>query len=449
MRWQKFFKDKKVILMGLGILGRGVGDAIFLAKHASHLHVTDLKNEKELSSSLERLKEFKNISYTLGEHRLKDFRDVDMVVKSAGVPLDSIYVAEARKTGVPVYMSAALFTKFFMEEARGGSGVLIGVTGTKGKSTVSHLISHILEAYFMGNRKVLLGGNAYTGSTLAFLEDMKSDDLVVLELDSWQLQGFGDLKISPHIAVFTSFFPDHMNYYKEDMERYFEDKANIFKYQDEDRFLVSDDSSLAWIKENYPEQSVYKLSPQAESEVRSWKMPLPGEHNAVNVILAVTAAEFFGLEMSQLRPLVEKFKGVPGRLEFIREVGGVKFYNDTTASNPTSALFSLKAISKDKNIIFIMGGSDKGLDVSDLEKEVWRYAKNVVLLPGTGTEKLSLGEEDRTVKAQGMKEAVEMAYNKAEPGDAVLLSPAFASFGIFKNEFDRGEQFVMAVNKLN
>jgi UDP-N-acetylmuramoylalanine--D-glutamate ligase len=460
--WKEFFADKKVTLMGLGILGRGAEDAVFLARYSKHLHITDLKTEDELKTSLEKLKEFKNISYTLREHRPEDFRNVDMIVKSAGVPPDSIYVAEAQKAGVPVYMSAALFAKFFKELVDSGkcrSHQLIGVTGTKGKTTVSYLIHHILEENFKDQR-VRLGGNAYSGSTLSFLEDMGSDDLVVLELDSWQLQGFGDLKISPHIAVFTSFFPDHMNYYKGDMERYFEDKANIFKYQDMgrrffggrlviggDSYLVADDSALAWIQKYYPEHHVATgMSVYDEEQVRNWKMPLPGEHNVGNVLLAVGAVTPFGMAVEDLQEFVENFKGVPGRLELVREVDGVKFYNDTTATNPTATLASLRALSSRKNIILIAGGADKGLEVSELATEIPNYAKKVVLLPGTGTDRLSLVEDVLVVKS--MEEAVNVAKEVAGPGDVVLLSPGFASFGLFANEFDRGGQFVKVVKGL-
>ena len=190
---EDYFKDKKITVMGLGLLGRGVGDAEFLAKNGADLIVIDLKIKKQLKTSLDRLKRFKNIKYTLGKHKLQDFRRRDMILKSAGVPLDSPYIKEAKKNKIPIEMSASLFTKL-------SGAKIIGVTGTRGKTTVTYMIYQILKK---AKKRVFLGGNIKGVSTLALLGKVKKGDTVVMELDSWQLQGFGDSKISPHIAVFT------------------------------------------------------------------------------------------------------------------------------------------------------------------------------------------------------------------------------------------------------
>ena len=215
--------------MGLGLLGRGVGDTLFLAECGADLIVTDLKTKEQLASSLKILSKYKNITYRLGEHNLEDFRDRDMILKAAGVPLDSIYIAEARNNKIPVEMSASLFDKL--------AGIkIIGVTGTRGKSTVTHLIAQILK---QDNKKILLGGNVRGVSTLQLLKKVKKDSIALFELDSWQLQGFGDAKISPNISIFTTFLDDHLNYYKGNRELYFNDKANIFKYQKKGDIFVA------------------------------------------------------------------------------------------------------------------------------------------------------------------------------------------------------------------
>ena len=219
--------------MGLGLLGRGIGDAQFLAKYASELIVTDLKSEQELKSSVPKLRKYKNIKFVLGEHRLADFRNRDLIIKSAGVSLKSIYLDEAKKHKIPVLMSTAIFAQFAQE-----MGVkIIGITGTRGKTTTTKLIYEILEKSVprlrsgQKNPQIFLGGNIQGLATLELLNKVKTGDLAVLELDSWQLQGFGDLKISPNIAVFTNFLADHLNYYGGSMKKYFADKSNIFKYQ--------------------------------------------------------------------------------------------------------------------------------------------------------------------------------------------------------------------------
>src|SRR3989344_3620480 len=223
MTYKASFKGKHITLLGLGLLGRGVGDAEFLARCGAEILVTDKKPEAELAESVARLKKYPNVTFKLGGHDAEDFKHCDMVLKAAGVPLDSKEVAVARDAGIPVMMSTALFAKYASE----AGAKIVGVTGTRGKSTVSHMIYHCLKN---GSKTALLGGNVRGLSTLAMLPDVKKGDIAVLELDSWQLQGFGDLKISPHVAVFTNLMPDHQNYYK-DMDEYFSDKANIFHYQ--------------------------------------------------------------------------------------------------------------------------------------------------------------------------------------------------------------------------
>src|SRR3989344_7736826 len=227
MNYCHHFKGKKITVMGLGLLGRGVGDARFLAGCGAELMITDLKSREQLAPSLA---EFSGITYVLGEHRLEDFRECDMVLKAAGVPLDSVYIAEARAHGIPVEMSSALFARL--------SGVpIIGVTGTRGKSTATHLIHHVLSQ--VTGKKVLLGGNVRGVSNLALLDEVTDASIAVMELDSWQLQGFGEQSISPKIAVFTNFLDDHLNYYGGNREKYFADKAQIFLHQGPGDTLVT------------------------------------------------------------------------------------------------------------------------------------------------------------------------------------------------------------------
>ncbi|HEY4510675.1 MAG TPA: Mur ligase family protein, partial [Candidatus Paceibacterota bacterium] len=212
--YKEFFRGKRITIMGLGLLGRGVGDAEFLAECGASLIITDLKSKEELSPSLKRLRKYKNIKYTLGGHKLKNFRNRDMILKAAGVPLDSPYIAEAGKNKIPVEMDASLFSRFT-------PATIIGVTGTRGKSTVTHVLYEML---IKSGRRAFLGGNVKGMATLPLLKKVKPGDIIIMELDSWQLQGFGEAKLSPHIAIFTNFLPDHLNYYKGDMNKYFSDK---------------------------------------------------------------------------------------------------------------------------------------------------------------------------------------------------------------------------------
>ena len=176
--FKQYFQNKKITVMGLGLLGRGVGDAVFLVECGAKLTVTDLKPSIALRPSLQKLRKFKNIKYVLGKHKLKDFQTADLILKAAGVPLDSIYIKEAKKNKIPIEMSATLFVKL-------SSIPIIAVTGTRGKSTVTHLIAHILKSV---GKKVILGGNVRGVSNLQLLK--QNAELAVLELDSSQLQLF-------------------------------------------------------------------------------------------------------------------------------------------------------------------------------------------------------------------------------------------------------------------
>ncbi|MBI4134836.1 MAG: UDP-N-acetylmuramoyl-L-alanine--D-glutamate ligase [Candidatus Sungbacteria bacterium] len=440
------FRGKKITVMGLGLLGRGVGDAKFLAENGAELIVTDLKSEAELAPSLEALKGFPNITYVLGGHRLSDFRDRDFILKAAGIPLDSPFIAEARRRGIPVEMSVSLF-------ARLTEATLIGVTGTRGKSTTTHLIYEILAAAHRGtDTRVFLGGNVRGVATLPLLPETKAGDFAVLELDSWQLQGFGEAGISPHIAVFTTLFADHQNYYKGSMDTYLEDKANVFNHQGAEDVLILGRQVEPVIRQRY--NGIRSRVVAAPALPTSWKLCIPGEHNRENAALAREAARQCGVEESIIQSVLQTFPGVPGRLEHVADIGGVSFYNDTTATTPDAALAGLRALGSEKNIILIMGGADKSLDMSGFLLELPAFCKAVFVLPGTGTSRVrpqlqKLAESGTPVFfVSSMSDAVSEARAHAAYSDVILLSPAFASFGLFQNEFQRGDEFINAVHAL-
>lgn len=435
-----YFEGKKITVMGLGLLGRGLGDIAYLAEQGAELVVTDLKTEEQLATSLEALKKYPGITYVLGEHRLEDFRDRDMVLKAAGVPLDSPYIEKARKHQVPVKMSSSLFAEIAQIP-------VIGITGTRGKSTTTHMIHAILEH---AGTKVLLGGNVRGVSTLALLPQVEEDSIALMELDSWQLQGFGEAKMSPNISVFTTFFPDHLNYYKDDLDTYLGDKANIFLFQKEGDTLVLGAQCAGLIQQKYAGLiNVWTSIAGADDLPNDWKLKIPGEHNRYDAALAKRAAEAAGIEANVIREALESFGGVPGRLELVRTVDDVDYYNDTTATTPDATLVALRALGEKYagKVILIMGGADKNLDMSELLNAIPEYTKRVELLSGTGTERIR-DELPDTEVFDNLVAAVGNARMHAQPGDAVLLSPAFASFGMFKNEFDRGDQFTAYVTSL-
>ena len=436
MDYGRIFKDKRITVLGLGLLGRWVGDVEFLATCGAEVLVTDKKSEAELAGSVAKLKKYPNVTFKLSGHDAEDFKHCDMVLKAAGVPLDSPEIAAARAAGIPVVMSTALFAKYAME----AGAKIVGVTGTRGKTTVAHMIYHSL---IRANRRTVLGGNIRGVSTLAMLPQVQAGDVAVLELDSWQLQGFGDLKISPNISVFTNLMPDHQNYYP-DMGSYFVDKANIFRHQKNGDTLFVGETVLERVSAARP-----AFAPQVPPPISSdWKLKIVGEHNRENASFANAALQALGLSDDEIKVGLESFEGVEGRLQFVREVKGVKIYNDNNATTPEATIVALRALGN--NLTLIVGGSEKGLALDELVSEIKERVSHVILLKHPnykGSERLGARLDAAAVpymELQSLKAALAAALEKTKTG-IVLFSPAFASFGMFKNEYDRNDQFLELV----
>jgi UDP-N-acetylmuramoylalanine--D-glutamate ligase len=440
MNYKQQFKGKKITVMGLGLLGRGLGYTKFLAECGVDLIVTDLKTKEQLATSVKALSKFKNIKFVLGEHRLEDFKDRDMIVKAAGVPFDSIYITEAKKNNIPVEMDVSLFAKCAPEV------IIVGVTGTRGKSMTTTLSYEILKANEkLLKKNVYAGGNLRGVATLPLLKKVKPGDILVCELDSWQLQGFGEAKLSPHISMFTSFMPDHMNYYKDSMEKYFEDKANIFKYQNKNDILIIRPGMKEFIKST---DAKGKLIVVDTKETEKWKFKVPGIHHRENMACAVEVAKQFNIPLPKIKKVIESFKDLEGRLQLLKTYKGVKIYNDNNATTPEATFAGIEALKSDKkNIILICGGSDKKLPLDKFIKAVNEHCKAVITIPGTGTDKLD-NLILNSIKEKDINRAVKEAVRLVKKGDIILFSPSFASFGTFNNEYERNDLFMKIIKKL-
>lgn len=464
---KKWFKGKKIVVFGIGELGGGVSSIKFLVANGAHVIATDIKSKEVLKKSLKEIKDLKNVTLVLGQHRSEDFIHADMIIKTPGCSWNNEYIKLALKNEIQVETDASLFFRLCKNR-------IIGITGSKGKTTVSHMVSHFLKS--SGYHAIQIG----VGVTpvLDRLELLKKNSIVVFELSSWRLSAIKFSKISPTVSIFTSFFPDHMNYYK-NMEEYWNDKKQIFKYQKkDDTFVFNSDDENIIKKINDLDLNMNKIAVSIKNDKNSGifvedgiaflnkddemieiaklsNMNVIGEHNKRNILLAMGAVASIGGNISKLRRAVKFFSPVKYRLEHIRTLNKVEYYNDTAATNPTAALMALNSF-KNKNIILLAGGSDKNLGTMEFVNKIVKNVKKVLFLKGKYSEKLI--SEIKKLKIynditnykmyDSMYSIIKDAKELSSENDIILLSPGASSFSMFKNEFERGDEFVIEVEKL-
>jgi UDP-N-acetylmuramoylalanine--D-glutamate ligase len=454
-------KEKAVVIMGLGLHGGGVGAANYFIEKGYRVTVTDLKPREGLKESIKKLKPAKRLRLVLGRHEFKDFRTADLVVKNPAVPRDSPYLAAARESGVRVDSDIGIFFDLVKDRTSN----IVGITGTKGKSTTSSLIHTIMKEKW---KNPVLCGNI-TVSVFDVLQSIRKSTYLIIELSSFQLGDIKQKEYSPRIGVFTSFMEDHLNYYRT-MGDYFEDKAVLYRWQRSGDVLVYNrDGELPGLIRPNEGVSVFTfgLGQDFEGEgifIRDGRIllrtgteevevmdtadvRLPGRHNLYNVLAAACVALIERVAPSTIAGAVGKFRGLEHRLERVGEKDGVIFYNDSAATNPDAAVMAIQSIGSP--ITLIAGGYDKGLSLKKLADSINSGVFRLVLLEGNGTGRLlQEGIREGYEICGDMGEAVRHAYDATEPGGSVLLSPGFASFGMFSNEFERGNEFKTAVKEI-
>lgn len=446
---------KRVLIMGLGLHGSGIASARYASQQGAIVRVTDLRSGEILAPSTDRLAGLP-IDYVLGEHRNEDFRWAEIVIHVPGVRRNSPYLQIARENGACIEQEIALFFEAC-------PGKIIGVTGTRGKTTTTTLLYQILRDNDM---PTVIGGNVSGVETLSLLPEILPETFVVLELSSWQLEGLAPHKISPSVSVMTNVYPDHLDTYT-GMVEYAEAKANIFRYQQEtDLALFNYDN--AWTRrlgEESKAETWYTSLERWGSFARHSKQMLPflfsetpliGKHNLENILLATTTARLLGVPDEIIGKTVRNFRGVAQRLEEIAVVKGVRYINDTTSTTPVAGRVALDAF--DEPIVLVAGGNTKYLPLEDWPEAIVKKCRDVVLLEGTGTQellpavgevahKLGVADPVRGVFSD-FTTAMDTAVSLSREGDVFLFSPGFTSFGMFLNEFDRGDKFVAYIRRL-
>ena len=427
----------RAVVMGLGLQAGGLGVARFLRDKGAEVVVTDLRSEDDLRPSVEALG-VEGVRYVLGRHDVEDFRAADLVVRNPAVREGSQYLVEARKAGVHVETEMTLFLRW-CSTAR-----IVGVTGTRGKTTTATALQAMLVA---GGVPATIAGNMRI-SALAQLEEIEEGSMVVLELSSAQLEALNNKPLRVNGAVVTNLMPDHLDRYQ-DMQSYAEAKLPVVANQTLGDWAVipRGDGWTEWFADRAGGEV---LRPDLEVAPPGWcSAKVTGRHNRDNLAIAAAAARHVGVPKSAIRNAVEHFAGAPARQEFLGTVDGARVYNDTTATTPEATLAALDVITGPW--ILILGGSDKRIDFALLADRLCNEedVRAIILLPGTGTDRLlPLLPAGRIERAGDMATAVTRALKRAHPGDAIVLSPACASFGMFNNEFDRGDQFEARVREV-
>jgi UDP-N-acetylmuramoylalanine--D-glutamate ligase len=491
---------KKVLILGLGLHGGGVAGAYWFFCHGAEVIITDIKTRQQLAPSIARLTALCNTyrlahpgerlsspEYILGKHREEDVLRADCIIQNPGVPRELPMLALARERGISIHNDASILFALVSFHTP-----TIGVTGTRGKTTTVVLIAQMLRKKYP---KTLAAGYATRQGAVSFFSlidkalDLEKQGVIaplVLELSSWQLELLSLHRKSPHIAVITNIYPDHLNRHSS-MDEYVDAKKNIYRFQDPgvhgNGVVLNYDNSRTralgdelspsgryWFSRLHEDihQGAYvekkgKDGPSflmvrtggvSTAVCASAHSVLKGPHNEENILAALTVATMMGVSPEALKEVCLSARGVQGRLEYVGTFDGRALYNDTAATSPDATSAALLTLGKrKKNIILIAGGADKGLEFEQMGADIATYCKALVMLPGSASLRIvdavaAAGYSARLALVHTMHEAVEKAWMFSAKGDIILLSPGAASFGLFQHEFDRGDQFLEEIGRL-
>ena len=439
---RNYFKGKRIAMIGLGPHGEMIEDAKFLIKAGALLSVYDLRSEARLKSHLIFLRSIGLANYVCGSIPAEDLLDADSVILSHEYPRDSSFLLKVTEKGIPVEYPETLFFKLAPPMT------VVGIIGAVGKTSVISILAPMLEIACKiqdqsGNiQNFSVADPDGSDGIIGNLKKAKNGDILLIRITSRLMTEFKSLRMSPHVAVFTS-LPHQMSYDKSPFE--------ILEYQTYNNFLIANDSVVDVTRSFDFKPRAKMLRTKATVIPPIWDLNLK-EHERMNIALALQAARLFKVEDDHVQKLIESWKAPKGRVEFIKKIKNIEFYNDTSSVLPNSTIAALVSLSKNRNIVLICGGADTNLDYNELAKAMHDFAHTVILLPGSGTIRhRKIFEEvvdTKVISAPGLDEAVRLARENAKPGDKVLFSPGFAAAGYDLSRKERGERFVKAVRGL-
>lgn len=443
--------NKKVLVVGLGATGKAT--SLFLKEKGAKVTVSEIMSGVELLPTLQRLKSL-GIVVETGGHRQETFLNSDLIVVSPGVPLAIPPLKAAAERGVKIVSEIELASHYIQTP-------IIAVTGTNGKTTTVNLMADIFKA---SGKRFFLGGNVGT-PLIEYVLNQRHEDYIIAEISSFQLEGIQGFK--PHISVLLNLHHDHLDRYSS-YNDYIAAKTRIFMNQSNKEYTIlnADDAEIQKLSSSINASTLYfsygKEVPRGiyyrdhllhlnngNSQMRFTldNLCLKGIHNLHNIMAAAIVSKLCGCPQERIQQAIENFKGLPHRLEFLKESHKIKFYNDSKATNVSSVVSALEAL--DPPLILIAGGKDKGGDYCPLIPLIKEKTKTLILL-GEAKEKMhqALKSSTSTFLVETLEEAVKRAIKQASPGDTILLSPACSSFDMFKNYEERGNSFEALVNTL-
>ena len=455
------WRDKRVLI--LGAARQGLALARWLCLHGAKVTLSDMRSAEELRLARESMAEYP-IQWVFGGHPLELLDSTDVICLSGGVPLTLPIVVEALRRGIPLSNDSQIFMEVVPCKT-------VGITGSAGKTTTTTLVGSMA--------KLAYGDKAYVGGNIGdplinYVDNMEADDIAILELSSFQLD---QMTISPNVAVILNITPNHLDRHVT-MEAYTAAKARILEFQSKDDVAVlGRDDKGAWSLRNKVKGKLLTFSLNELEEgldgaylhegslnlrdgnaylplMLREKIQLRGDHNVLNVLAAFAIGHAAGLPSDAMLEAVEEFRGVPHRLELVRELHGVRWYNDSMASAPERSIAAIRSF--EEPIVLLLGGRDKDLPWQELMSLVGKRVEHVVLF-GEAAEKIqktvsNLGLSAKrpiVTRVKSLHEAVVKAAEVAEAGDVVLLSPGGTSFDEFKDFAERGERFKAWVQELS
>ena len=447
-------QKREIAILGFGAEGQSVLRFLKRSPEYKNAEIWILDKNTALKKPAE-----KNIYLQLGASYLKNLPQFDVISRSPGIPYLTPEIQKARRAGSRISSVTKLFFNEFLKRRRGGSPILIGVTGSKGKGTTCTLLNQIFKK---AGFKTLLLGNIGKPMLEHLMLSVKKGKIFVLELSSYQLD---DIKFSPDISVLTNLFLEHLDYHKS-LNNYYQAKKNIINFQNENGFFVynpDNKESVKWLKDYKGNKiAFFEKIPVKEEDIH-----LMGKHNQNNIRAAISVAKiltrsnnFAKNKISQrlfdrvkisdkvISSAIKNFKGLPNRLELVGKFKGIIFYNDASSTNPDSSILAIESL-KDIDTIFL-GGQDRGYDFSHLEKVIKKYKiRNIVLFPDSGEKIIKNKSGLNILNTESMEEAVKFAYQNTLKGKICLLSGASPSYSLWKNFEEKGDQFKHFVKKLN